>query len=403
MGQRAGEEARMSTAAPARGPGGCVLGLGSLLLTLMLVELLLRLVHPLADPAADLRRGTLVSWPGSPYVPSAYAPHTRLRAVAEPGLPGIDRATRHFSTDNLGYRGDSLARPKPAGELRIFMVGGSTTECVFLDDREAVTARLQAYLRNALPGVDVHVYGAGRSGDRSWDHVAMTAHRLAHLQPDVIIVFAGINDVLAGVRGRDYLLEPDSAGLSTNQTLALLLTNLQLGRLGWAARYHYVASTGEISSSYRPQARRVAALRLMPLPRVDATPYGENLRTLSGIAEAAGARMVLMTQATSWNSPDPAAARWHWMTGSRVMRARYPEAGLDSLMEVYNQRMRAVGAARGVPVFDLARVLPRSTRYLYDDVHFNVRGADTAALLLARYLVAQGVVARTDSAAASRP
>jgi hypothetical protein len=32
--------------------------------------------------------------------------------------------------------------------------------------------------------VDVRVYGAGRSGDKSFDHVAMVAHRIAHLEPD---------------------------------------------------------------------------------------------------------------------------------------------------------------------------------------------------------------------------
>ncbi|HET6763907.1 MAG TPA: GDSL-type esterase/lipase family protein, partial [Longimicrobiaceae bacterium] len=124
-------------------------------------------------------------------------------------------------------------------------------------------------------------------------------------------------------------------------------------------------------------------------PRTDVQPYLENLRTLAGIARAQGARMVFMTQQTTWNSPDPRAANWHWMSGDTV---RYREAALDTAMERYNDAMRQVGREQGVPVMDLPRAIPKSLDYFYDDVHFNVRGADTAALLLARFMAAQQVV-----------
>ncbi|MDB4949549.1 MAG: GDSL-like lipase/acylhydrolase family protein [Gemmatimonadetes bacterium] len=379
---------------------GVRLALGSVLATLAVLEAGMWIFHPLPDPYAALK-GT----PGSPrfthsrYVPSAYPPHFAMDVRAEPGLPGIDGRPRRFSVNGLGYRGDPLAVPKPTGELRVFVVGGSTTECLYLADAEALTAVLQARLRALAPGVDVRVYGAGKSGDRSFDHVAMVAHRIAHLQPDVIVVFAGINDVLAAIRRRDYLMRDDPGDappLGHLGGLKLLATELQLPRLVHRALTGYDPQTVTIVSDYRKNA---AHLRALPLtrraPRTDVVPYAENLRSLAGTARANGARIVFMTQQTTWSSPDPRAAPWHWMGSDSV---RYRETALDSAMSLYNAAMRRVAAEQGAPVLDLARTVPKSMDYFYDDVHFNVRGAATTADLLARFLIDRAVIPRTPAA-----
>ncbi len=372
-----------------RGPSGPVLALLSLAASLLVVEVLLRLFHPLPDPLLPMKRVVPVST-GSAYVPSAYPPRYLKRVHSEPGLPGMDTLPRTFSINNLGFRGDSLATPKPPGEVRVFMVGGSTTECVFLDDREAVTRRLQDRLRAAYPGMDVRVYGAGRSGDRSWDHVAMVSQRIAHLEPDLVVVFAGINDLFAGANGRDYLMRDTAQPPKLKVLLVEAATEFQLPRLVFRAFSRVDPHQPDIRSEYRRLAARARALPPADgPPRENVRPYEENLRTLAGIARAQDARIVFMTQATTWNTRDPRPSEWHWMVGTRV---RYREADLDAAMERYNEAMRRAAAENGAPVFDLARSIPRSADFFYDDVHFNVAGADTAAAMLARFIVDRGVV-----------
>jgi hypothetical protein len=73
-------------------------------------------------------------------------------------------------------------------------------------------------------------------------------------------------------------------------------------------------------------------------------------------------------------------------------RVRYREADLDAAMEHYNDAMRRAAAASGAPLFDLARAIPKSADFFYDDVHFNVAGADTTAAMLARFIVDRGVI-----------
>jgi lysophospholipase L1-like esterase len=367
------------------------MALFSLLATLAFVEVMLRIFHPLPDPYRMRKVASEIPWPGSPYVPSAFPANYRRVQHAEPGLPGVDTLPHRFSTNNYGYRGDSLAMPKPAGEVRVFMVGGSTTECIVLDDSAAVSARLQQHLRALLPGVDVRVYGAGKSGDRSWDHVAMTGHRIAHLQPDVVIVFAGVNDALAAVTGRDYLLRGDPQPIGAGWLVRELATETQVARLFQAALGNSNPADVDVHTHYRAAVRYVGKLPLTDRkPPENTPPYADNLRSLAGIVRANHARPVFMTQATSWNTPDPRLRRWHWMLGGSH---RYREADLDALMGRYNDVMKAVGTEQAVPVFDFASSVPKSTDVFYDDVHFNTRGADTAAALLARFIVDHGIIA----------
>lgn len=365
---------------------GLALAAVSLVIALVVAEIGLRLLHPLPDPFAYLK----VDPESLPrYVPSAFRPGFELKLTTEPGLPGMEPRQRTFSINNLGFRGDSLVRPKPDGEFRVFMVGGSTTECVYLDDSEAVTRVLQTELQRRAPaGIHVDVQGAGKSGDKSFDHLAMIAHRIVHLQPDAIVVFLGINDLEAAMGHRDYLMFPQTtnSGGDVHWTLGQLVrftaTEFQLPRLAYYALNPVDEEDISLTSSYAAMAERK---REQPIaddpPRTDLQPFAQNLRSIVGVARANHVPIVLMTQATTWNSDvDPRAADWHWLTG---FESRHREDQLDSAMELYNDTTRAVAAEFGIPILDLARALPKSLDFFYDDVHFNVNGAATAAAALA--------------------
>jgi lysophospholipase L1-like esterase len=300
-----------------------------------------------------------------------------------------------FTANNLGFRGDSLAMPKPPGEFRIFMVGGSTTECLILDDPDAITHVVQERLaRRGFP--NVRVYGAGKAGDRSYDHVAMMVHRVVHLEPDLVIVFAGVNDLLAGINNVDYLhlRRNDATGKHRRsiEAVAMLATELQLPRLMGAALKRRSYRNEAENITWESNVRRMVHLRSkLPiaknplLPRPDA--YARNLATMVGVSKAHDFPLVFMTQATSWNSAiDDVVEQWHWMNAGR--ETRFTAEWMDMAMEVYNDAMRQVGTRHQVPIFDLAAEIPKSLEFFYDDVHFNIRGAGEAGTMLAEFLLA---------------
>jgi len=116
-------------------------------------------------------------------------------------------------------------------------------------------------------------------------------------------------------------------------------------------------------------------------PRTDLPDYERNLRSIAAVARAAGARVILMTQASTWAGPDARARQWSWM---RLRRdGTYSEQQMDEALERYNDVMRSLAAEGQGQLLDLAAAVPKTLDYFYDDVHFNTRGAREGARLLA--------------------
>ncbi len=372
-----------------RVPAGPLVSLAICVVLVLGAEFTLAWVAPMPDPYAAQRQV-------AGFIPSAHQPDQLYRIVIEPDLPGVapvhENRVNRFSTNNLGFRGDELARPKPADELRIFTVGGSTMECIVLDDSGDPSRLLQDTLDARFTARDVRVYNAGKSGDRSYDHLAMVSQRIAHLEPDVLIIFAGLNDLMAGLFGVDYL-HLETRQLGRNDLLKLLAGESQLyRRLHGVARRFRRRSAREIQETiaFETNYAEKAALQnsFPPIetpPRVDLDSYATNLRSILAVGRAAGARVVFMTQATTWNSQvDPAASVWHWM---RLRQdGIYREDLMDAALKSYNDVMRDLAATEQVELVDLAATMPKSLEFFYDDVHFNDAGARTAAAALAQQL-----------------
>jgi len=358
-------------------------------------EVLLRNFAPLPDPYEALKAP-------HHYIPSQFAPNLRLTIEAEEGLPGI-QGKNMFTTNNMGFRGDTLEIPKPQNEFRIFLVGGSTAECLSVDDSQAINTVLQSELAKYVStGQRVRVYNAGKSGDRSYDHIALIVHRLVHLQADLIVVFAGFNDLNASMKNADYLHYRNNGyekRLTAPALAIMLVTEFELGR-----RVHSVIKALSIKTerqifeevpvktNYREKVQvRLSVPVSEEVPRTDLAAYRRNLITIDGVARAHGIRLIFMTQPSSWKSPiDPNIRNWHWMT-HRAGKT-YSEDSMDAALTSLNNVTIEVSAERDVPVLDLARSIPKSSEFFIDDVHFNVKGAREIGTQLASFILGRGLV-----------
>src|SRR5947209_8034662 len=359
-----------------------VVSVASLFICLLLAELFLEVFAPVPDPFEQLK----YVQPVNHYIRSEYPPNFSLTTEPEAGLPGVHGRNR-FSTNNMGFRGDDLTVPKPKDEFRIFIVGGSTTECLYIDDAKALNRVVQEQLQGHVPvGVNVKVYGAGKAGDASDDHVSMIVHRLVHLEPDMIILFAGVNDLTRAIYRYDYLhydyrYEGWEEAKTKLPLWKLLATEFQLPRRILILKHRLAPNEREVleaitaKSAYQEKVRlRAAAARTDVRPRLELDAYANNLRTMIGVAQAHKIQLVFMTQQSTWNSAvDPNAQSWHWM----LYRARvtYREDFMDEALEALNEQMRRLDAENAIPLYDIAKAMPKSHEFFYDHVHFNERDA----------------------------
>jgi hypothetical protein len=106
---------------------------------------------------------------------------------------------------------------------------------------------------------------------------------------------------------------------------------------------------------------------------------------MADLAAAARVRLVFVTQPSAWrDGMSDAEERLLWFGWlGRDGRSYFTTRALGRAMARYNGTLLEVCRERGLDCVDAARMIPRDTTALYDDVHFN----DHGSLLCARVLV----------------
>lgn len=324
-------------------------------------------------------------------------------------VPGVSGPSR-FMTNALGLRGDELG---PESDYRVLALGGSTTECLMLDQEEAWPQLVQTIL-NQDPAVRRRVWAAnaGASGRHTRDHVVQLECLLPELpRIDCVVMLAGVNDLLLvlseGERyDPDFMARPEARHAIALRAFRLLplaeeerlawYKRTALWRLGAQVRDRFFPSPlvvdGAGASIERWRQHRWQAPRVLDtLPDLAAglREYRANLSRMVALVRAAGARPILATQPALWREDlEPELERRCWMGGIGDYQARpgatyYSVAALARGMAAYNRELTELACELDVAVVDLAAVIPSDDADFFDDVHFTEAGSRLVARAVA--------------------
>lgn len=300
-------------------------------------------------------------------------------------IPGLDRVITHRK-NALGFRGPDPPR-RLADHLTIVMVGGSTTECMYLSDGDTWPDHLA--LRLALEFEPLWWNNAGLDGHSTFGHTVLVEDHLARLRPDVAVFLVGINDI-----GLDAPQAPDrkqqrpgwdlrSPGafwrsLRDASEVGNLMHNLWRNHL--ARRAQLVHRNLALPAAGRLEVSRAARAEQLAAHRVHLAAYEGRLRHLLQVTRRASIRPVLVTQ------PMLGGLVVDDATGidlDHVDLGNGTSTGsLWELLEHYNDVTRQVAAATDTLLIDLGRELPKSSRLFYDHVHFTRAGAAEVAAIV---------------------
>ena len=102
-----------------------------------------------------------------------------------------------LSINSLGFRGDEISESKPENTFRIFMLGGST---MFGHGATSDDTTIPGYIQNMLEekshNYEIQVINAGIQGADSFDEVNILETKILQLNPDLVIIYDGWNDLL---------------------------------------------------------------------------------------------------------------------------------------------------------------------------------------------------------------
>ncbi len=328
-----------------------------------------------------------------------WTPFLEREFAPEPGvMPGVEGPSR-FTVNALGLRG---APPGADVRLKILALGGSTTECLYLDDLEAWTSIASARISDANGAKGgTWIGNGGRSGLKAEHHLAQI--RVApEMVPnlDAVLVLVGINDVVA------FLKYPGQRPASEAEIakLAFRVSPEGLSQTGYpwhkrtalwsfARRLYYRSmeegmrqpesgATYDVARQQRADAKPF--LDVMPSAEEALATYSSTLLEIVRAARSHGLRLVLVTQPVLWKAENsPAEESALWFGGSPA--GYYSSAVLFEAMQSFNEELRKVCAVTGCELIDLARELPATLENYYDDCHFTEIGSSAVADIIATH------------------
>jgi lysophospholipase L1-like esterase len=304
-------------------------------------------------------------------------------------MPGIKGESR-FTTNSLGVRGPEL--PPREGAHRILCVGGSTTECLYLDDVESWPYLLMENLNKPSTYKRVWVGNAGVSGYSTVRHLRFIQEDELWKEMDCVVFLVGANDfqgflrngiamktrserALERVKNLDYL-QPYWRGSPMLATARHILSE-------WSRPRVQLEDETGLNYVARRQLRQNGPVRT-GLPNMSAAlmQYEERIVHIIETCKAANVRPVFLTQPSLLSHNAPSDVQSLFWSGDDGHGGYFTVGELERGLQAYNRRLRVVCVREGVECIDLTSMNDHP-EYFYDEYHFNEAGARAVANIVA--------------------
>ncbi|KAA3646467.1 MAG: SGNH/GDSL hydrolase family protein [Chloroflexi bacterium] len=365
-----------------------ILALVSTLFTFGIIEVAARVYIVNFAPPLLFNRYASLNQLNARFGQPSFVPHRYLGFVPAPDY--VNGPNKHNA---LGLRGDEIELPKPEGSFRIATLGGSTTYSAGTQDyTESYPYLLQEEL-NAAGHKEVEVLNAGVFSYSTLESIINLQMRVMPLEPDMIIVYHGVNDVaprlvwprgfyvgdMAGFEARRLAFDPPWWERSTLVRALLVYTDrteshISLRRNFLQAKGSYYGDafvSQKVDGNYPSGIfENNTAARMLEINQP--IYFERNLHNLVEIARANDIEVLLVTFTYSPefdNEPRAFAEEYH---------AAYAEQ---------NAIVQQIGDSTEAFVYDLFAVMPQDIEYFSDGIHFTPLGNQLRAEFLSEFIL----------------
>jgi lysophospholipase L1-like esterase len=257
--------------------------------------------------------------------------------------------TARFKINSRGFRGAEFSPSKKSGERRVICAGDSCTFGWEVGDGDTYPALLQKGLERSSRE-PVTVINAGVPGYSSWQVLTWCREELFSLNPDVLILYVGWNDLFEakgiGQRGKG------------DKMLAYLFRkSLFISEI-------HLAVNGVLKRFGRLSPEKEAALYAGHEPLF----FRHQMESLLREAREKGIQVLLLTLATPYEEGEPSSV---WRTAPYI--AANP-IKFKILHDRYNDTLRSLSRDHSVPSLDLALLLKGRSELFGDFCHPNAKG-----------------------------
>lgn len=132
-----------------------------------------------------------------------------------------DRFSGIYEINSFGLRGDNFALEKKKGAFRVICLGDSITFGWRVDHKDTYPKKLEEILKVNFPEKDIEVINAGVVGYSSLQGLHFLERDILKFNPDILIVYFGVNDGDNAVYFSDkYLSVKSDSAISADSFLS---------------------------------------------------------------------------------------------------------------------------------------------------------------------------------------
>lgn len=270
-------------------------------------------------------------------------------------IPPYDKTQKYrFETDENGFIKPTKIHEHP--DLNIFFLGGSTTECEYVDEPYRFPYLVGRILEKKT-GKKINSYNGGKSGNNSIHSINNFVNKVIPLNPNIVVRMEAINDLSTLLYEATYWNRNRSRsniGCFNKNTSLLRNFNNE-----WA------------QSPFRDLILNVdhqAKIR---------KEYHKILTIFVAITKATGAVPILMTQFNKIENNPDFIIEQNDIAFSQAYRQLYID---------FQNITRQVAKENNIMLIDPAREIFETDKYLYDSVHLNNEGSKMMAEFISQKL-----------------
>lgn len=270
-----------------------------------------------------------------------------------------------ISHNSLGFRGPEFQNK--GKKRRVVTIGGSTTYCVDVSDKDTWPSHLEKLL-----GDEYEVLNLGMPGHSTAEHLYLMGSLVPRLEPDLIVMQVGLNDL-------HCMHSPDITPV-LNRCHSTLFANSvgqcfvsKLPRL--ASIRAIVSMMQNVGLAPKCPADPVTRIEIKDLdPRV-VDAYNAQVTSLVSIGKGMNAKVILVPQ-VGFKSGEIGQGGYRWWTPYLDQRS------LPTLMTSFNDELRRVANATQVAYVDSVSATTWGDPLFVDLSHLNGAGNQKLAELI---------------------
>jgi lysophospholipase L1-like esterase len=277
-------------------------------------------------------------------------------------------------------------------EMNIVFLGGSTTECRYVDDSLRFPSLVGEKMR--ARGCSVNTFNAGVERSHSGHSLNVLMHKIVHRDFDVAVLMHGINDLVHLSYNGSYFSdektpnrpglvtlarpdfdEPDlyffrkhGVGMRAEKAFQVLFPRLQYDLL--AAKVKTVTDQSPLEFGWE---------KMRPVGEPQFAAFRKNLRSFVALCRAHGIQPVLMTQFNRMTEDEFDTNPIYLPYKKRLEESLTSVGAFCESYRKMNEIVREVAKEAGVVLIDLDEEIPKSADLMYDMVHLRAAGSRRVA------------------------